>query len=101
MEAAYVGNRGAWFRADGLNQFNGISDDRLRSFGLSLQNPADVTLLTQQITSSSVVARGFKKPYDAFPNTATFAQALRPYPSLAMSRRSGLRSAIAGMTRFR
>jgi hypothetical protein len=80
LEAAYVGNRGAWFRADGLNQFNGISDERLRAFGLDLNNSADVTLLTQTITSAAVAARGFGKPYDAFPNTATLAQALRPYP---------------------
>lgn len=80
LEAAYVGNRGAWFRSDGLNQFNGISDARLASFGLSLNNPADVTLLNQTITSAAVTARGFTKPYAAFPNTATLAQALRPYP---------------------
>ncbi|MDZ4802450.1 MAG: TonB-dependent receptor [Bryobacteraceae bacterium] len=80
LEAAYVGNRGAWFRADGLNQFNGITNDRLSSFGLSLNNPADVALLPQQIASAAVVARGFTKPYAAFPNTATLAQSLRPYP---------------------
>jgi hypothetical protein len=80
LEAAYVGNRGAWFRADGLNQFNGIANERLASFGLSLSNPADVALLPQQITSAAVVARGFTKPYAAFPNTATLAQSLRPYP---------------------
>lgn len=80
VEAAYVGNRGAWFRADGLNALNGISNERLGSFGLSLSNPADVTLLGQQIGSAAVQARGFRKPYEAFPNTATLAQALRPYP---------------------
>ena len=80
VEASYVANRGAWFRADGLNAINGISNDRLRSFGLSLNNQADVTLLGQQIASAPVGARGFRKPYDAFPNTATLAQALRPYP---------------------
>ncbi len=80
LEAAYVGNRGAWFRADGLNQFNGITNERLSSFGLSLNNPADVTLLGLQITNPQVVARGFTKPYASFPNTASLAQSLRPYP---------------------
>ena len=80
VEAAYVANRGAWFRADGLNQFNGITNERLRSFGLDLNNAADVALLPQQISSAAVVARGFTKPYATFPNTATLAQALRPYP---------------------
>ncbi len=79
FEAAYVANRGSWFRADGLNRLNGISDERLRSFGLDLNNQADVLLLGQNITSAQVVARGFTKPYAAFPNTASLAQALRPY----------------------
>ena len=83
LEAAYVGNRGAWFRADGLNQFNGISDDRMRAAGLDTRNAADRALLTSTITSSAVVARGFTKPYAAFPNTATLAQALRPYPQFS------------------
>jgi hypothetical protein len=80
VEAAYVANRGAWFRADGLNQFNGITNERLSSFGLNLNNPADVALLPQPITAAAVVARGFTKPYAAFPNNATLAQSLRPYP---------------------
>lgn len=80
LEAAYVGNRGAWFRADGLNEFNGVTEERLRSVGLDVRNPADQTLLTSTITSAAVVARGFQKPYAAFPNNATLAQSLRPYP---------------------
>ena len=79
-EAAYVGNRGAWFRADGLNEFNGLTAERISSFGLNVNNPADLSLLTSTISSANVVARGFSKPYAAFPNTATLAQALRPYP---------------------
>jgi hypothetical protein len=39
-----------------------------------------VSLLTLQINSPQVIARGFRPPYAAFPNTATLAQALRPYP---------------------
>lgn len=80
IEAAYVGNRGAWFRADGFNQFNGLTPERLQSFGLDVTNAADRALLTSQITSAQVVGRGFTKPYAAFPNTATLAQSLRPYP---------------------
>jgi hypothetical protein len=80
VEAAYVGNRGAWFRADGLNAINGISNERLASFGLDLNNPADVTLLGLPITNAQVTARGFRKPYDAFPNGSSLAQSLRPYP---------------------
>lgn len=80
VEAAYVGNRGAWFRTDGLNQFNGISNERLRSFGLDINSAADRDLLTSPISSAAVTARGFGKPYASFRDTATLAQSLRPYP---------------------
>jgi hypothetical protein len=80
LEASYVGNRGAWFRADGLNDYNALTEARLGTFGLNITNPADRTLLTSVITAPAVVARGFTKPYTAFPNNATLAQALRPYP---------------------
>ncbi len=83
VEAAYVGNRGVWFRADGLNDFNAISEERLRAFGLDIRNAADRTLLTSRIDSPAVVARGFSKPYASFPNSATLSQSLRPYPQFA------------------
>jgi hypothetical protein len=66
-----------------LNQFNGITNARMSSFGLDPRNAADRALLTSTITSAAVVARGFTKPYAAFPNTATLAQALRPYPQFS------------------
>lgn len=80
VEVSYVGNRGAWFKADGLNDFNGVTSERLKGYGLDIKNAADRALLTSTIVSPSVVARGFTKPYSAFPNTATLAQSLRPYP---------------------
>ena len=52
VEAAYVGNRGAWFRADGLNRFNGISDERLRSFGLDLNNAGRYCACSAQTITS-------------------------------------------------
>jgi hypothetical protein len=83
VEASYVGNRGAWFRADGLNEYNGLTIERIRTFGLDVTNAADRALLTSTITSPGVVARGFTKPYAAFPNNATLAQALRPFPQFS------------------
>lgn len=80
VEAAYVGNRGAWFRADGLNEFNGLTEARIQAAGLDVRNAADRALLTSTISSAAVQARGFQKPYATFPNTATLAQSLRPYP---------------------
>jgi hypothetical protein len=81
LEAAYVGNRGAWFRGDGLLNYNAISEDRLRSFGLSLNNPADLQLLAARLDSPLAASRGFSRlPYAGFPASSTVAQALRPFP---------------------
>ncbi len=80
IEAAYVGNRGAWFRADALNDFNGLTNERLKTFGLDVGNAADRTLLTQRIDSAVVQARGFRAPYASFAGSNTLAQSLRPYP---------------------
>ena len=79
-EVAYVGNRGVWFRADGLNDYNGLTAARIKSFGLDINNAADRTLLTSRIDSAAVVARGFRKPYESFAGSNTLAQALRPFP---------------------
>lgn len=80
IEAAYVGNRGAWFQADALNDFNGLTEQRLKSFGLNIHNADDRALLTSRMNSAAVIARGFKVPYAGFPVTATLAQSLRPFP---------------------
>ncbi len=80
VEAAYVGNRGVWFRADGLNDYNGLTDARLKTFGLDINNAADRGLLTSPISSAAVTARGFNRPYASFAGTNTLAQALRPFP---------------------
>jgi hypothetical protein len=80
IEAAYVGNRGAWFRADGLVNYNAISNERLRAFGLDLNSAADRTLLTSRIDSPLAQERGCRAPYAGFPASQTVAQSLRPYP---------------------
>ena len=80
VEAAYVGNRGVWFPANNLIDFNGLTEDRLKSFGLDITNSADRTLLTSRLNSSTAVARGFKAPYPGFPMSLNVAQSLRPFP---------------------
>ncbi|MCX6611370.1 MAG: TonB-dependent receptor, partial [Acidobacteria bacterium] len=80
VEAAYVGNRGVWFRADGLNDYNGLTDARLKTFGLDINSAADRSLLNARIDSAAVAARGFNKPYASFAGSNTLAQSLRPYP---------------------
>ncbi|MCX6634069.1 MAG: TonB-dependent receptor, partial [Acidobacteria bacterium] len=80
VEAAYVGNRGVWFKANSLVDYNAVSEDRLKSFGLDIHKAADRALLTSRMDSPAVIAAGFKAPYAAFPMSSTLAQALRPYP---------------------
>ena len=94
VEAAYVGNRGAWWTAPllaGLN-YNALTPQGLlatRAYGatqgLDVTNPTDASLLTKQINSPAVIARfpGLANPnnvYPGFPNTQPLYQALRPYP---------------------
>lgn len=88
VDAAYVGNRGAWWVSPllaGLN-YNALTPEGLKSgYGLDVTNRADTTLLNTQINSPNVIARfpQFANPsvvYPGFPNTQTLLQALRPYP---------------------
>ena len=83
VEAAYVGNRAVWLQADGLVDYNVLSQQRLASLGLDINNAANRALLILPISSPQVIAAGFKAPYAGFPTTATLAQALRPYPQFA------------------
>ena len=83
VEASYVGNRGVWFEADSLDNLNAISQQRLASFGLSLNSAANRTLLTDALNNPAVIAAGFTAPYAGFPVTSTLAQALRPYPQFS------------------
>jgi hypothetical protein len=84
VEANYVGNRGVWFESSSLIDLNAISIERLKSFGLDINNAADRTLLTSRLNSSTAASRGFNKaPYAGFPMTSTVAQSLRPYPQFS------------------
>jgi hypothetical protein len=94
VEAAYVGNRGAWWASPllaGLN-YNALTPQGLltgrqygSTTGIDVTNPNDAKLLNTQINSPLVIARfpGLANPnnvYPGFPGTQTLAQALRPYP---------------------
>lgn len=81
VEAAYVGNRGAWWGAPGLMDVNAITTQNLAAHGLSLNNPADQQLLISPVNSALAASRGFgKAPYAGFPASATVAQSIRPFP---------------------
>jgi len=82
VEASYVGNRGIWWQAPGLLNYNAISYDRMKAFGLDpINNAADRTLLVSTLSSPIAAARGFNQPpYPGFPLSQTVFQSLRPFP---------------------
>jgi carboxypeptidase family protein/TonB-dependent receptor-like protein len=80
VEVAYVGNRGAWFEANGLVNLNAIRPEDLQARGLDITKAEDRTLLTSRLDSNLAKARGFSAPYAGFPLSATVAQSLRPFP---------------------
>ena len=80
VEASFIDNRGVWLESDGLRGYNQLPPSALAKLGFDVTNPNDFNLLTQPISSPSVAARGFTKPYSTFPSGASLAQALRPFP---------------------
>jgi hypothetical protein len=80
VEAAYVGNRGAWLQGDRLQDWNGNTAGRLQAAGFDVNSAADRTVLTSAWNSAAAVARGVKAPYANYPGGLTVAQSLRPYP---------------------
>jgi hypothetical protein len=81
VEAAYVGNRGSGFMANNLMALNALSEERLASYGLSINNANDRALLRARLDSPAAAARGFNKaPYPGYSMANTVAQSLRPFP---------------------
>jgi hypothetical protein len=87
VEASYVGNRGVWFTAPGLDipNYNALNVTDLAQFGLNIANAADRALLTSLIGSPTAIQRGFGVPaYPRLPSTGAAAvsviQNIRPYP---------------------
>src|SRR5882724_7391256 len=52
IEAAYVGNVGAWWPSTTLVSYNALTPQLLSARGLNVTNAADRTLLSSQIGSS-------------------------------------------------
>lgn len=80
IEAAYVGNRGAWFQNNGLVDINALTPERIAAAGLDINSAADRALLTSRLDSPQAVARGFTAPYASYNLGNTVAQRLRPFP---------------------
>jgi len=55
----------------------------LNSYGLSLKNPADLTILNATLGSTAAGRFQNKVPFPGFPLTATVAQSLRPFPQFS------------------
>lgn len=94
IEAAYVGNRGAWWESAVLDQeaLNGLTPQQLlaermygNTTGINVQNPAQAGLLLQPISSPSVIAAfpALANPnvvYNGFPSYEPLLAALVPHP---------------------
>ncbi len=80
VEASYVGNRGAWFRATNLVDLNAVTPQLLAARGLDISRAGDRAVLTSRLDSPQAVAGGFRPPYAGYPLSATVAQSLRPFP---------------------
>ena len=50
LDMAYVGVRGQWFEANGLVNVDQLTEQRLNKFGLSLNNPDDIALLSRTVS---------------------------------------------------
>ena len=80
VEASYIGNRGVWLQSTSLNDLNALTPERLQAAGIDVRSATDRALLTAQLGSPNVQARGFRAPYAGFPLTQNLAQSLRPFP---------------------
>jgi hypothetical protein len=94
LELSYLGNRGAYWQANGLVDYNRVTPDILAARGLDINNPADQALLLSAVNSPAAQSRGFGLPYASFPGNLTVAQSLRPFPQFGGA---GLGGTIAGI----
>ncbi|PWU05088.1 MAG: hypothetical protein C5B51_15510 [Terriglobia bacterium] len=83
VEASYVANRAVWLTTNNLVNYNFLSNDLLKSYGLSLDNPADVAILSATLSSPAAGRFQNKAPFAGFPLNSTVAQSLRPFPQFS------------------
>jgi hypothetical protein len=80
VDAAYVGNRGAWWLSSTLVNYNALTPQILAANGLDLNNAADRAILRAPISSTAAGLFQNKLPYPGFPTSSSVAQSLRPFP---------------------
>jgi hypothetical protein len=78
VEASFVANRQIWLPGANLVNYNFLDTNRLNSYGLSLNNPLDLTILNSQVTAIGAGRFRNQLPFPGF--TGTVAQSLRPFP---------------------
>jgi hypothetical protein len=84
VEASFVGNVGVWWTGP-YGYLNQVSPATFKQFGLDpYNNPADAVLITQPLSSPSVIAKvGNYLPYPGYSTANTLYNALRPYPQFS------------------
>lgn len=86
VDVSYVANRGAWWRTNTLNQYNGLRpEDLAKNYGLDITNAADRTILAAQVGQPAAGRFQNKLPFAGFPTTFSVARSLLPYPQFANS----------------
>lgn len=80
IEASYVGNRGVWWRAANMLDYNALRPETLQRFGIDWANPADRAILVASVGSAAAGRFRNMIPYVGFPTTQSVAQSLRPFP---------------------
>ena len=80
VDVAYVGNRGVWWRTNGLNNYNTLTLADLQRNGLDITNPADRTILSSQLGSAAAGRFRNRLPFTGFPTSFSVARSLVPFP---------------------
>jgi hypothetical protein len=81
IEGSWVGNRGVWWNSTYLICPNCNRPETLSQLGFDITNANDRAILGGTVRSALAAQRGFTGlPYAGFPNGASLAQALRPFP---------------------
>ncbi len=83
VEASYVANRAIWLTSTSQVNYNFLSPQLLSTYGLSLNNPADLTILNATLGSAAAGRFQNKLPFAGFPTSSTVAQSLRPFPQFS------------------
>ena len=76
VEATYVGNRGIWWPAGILANYNANTAASLKAYGLDLNNAADRTILNAPLNQPAAGRFQNVLPYTGFPVTSSVAQSL-------------------------